>query len=460
MSLPGSVRRAALVGAAVALLGFAVLVSGGDPSALVERGPFTSDFFDEQAHALLEGHLDVDPEVASFEGFEHDGRTQLYFGLFPAILRLPVAIVTEELDGRLTPLSMLLALSVAMWATAQLLWRGRRWQRGDDAAELRRWEPMAFGAFVAAVGLASPLLFLSSRAVVYHEVELWGTATTLVALDRLLAWWEEPTRGRLAVASLTALIALNTRGSVGGGAVAALGLVLGLALLWKHVGWRQLPSLALAVLLPVASYAAVNFARFDSLVSVPFEEQVFSGLDASRQATLESNGGTLFGLEFAPTAIATYVRPDGASLQRLFPWITFREERTVIGTPVFDTVDRSASLPVVAPGFVALAAIGVVARIRRRSRDPWLAATAGAAIGLVATLTIAYIANRYLADFTPTLVLPAALGLWVAGDALAARPPVVRRLVVGGAIAVTLLSTITSAALAVQAQRLLMVPDG
>ena len=205
-------------------------------------------------------------------------------------------------------------------------------------------------------------------------------------------------------------------------------------------------------------YAAVNFARFDSLFSVPFEEQVFSGLDASRQATLESNGGTLFGLEFAPTAIATYVRPDGASLQRLFPWITFREERTVIGTPVFDTVDRSASLPVVAPGFVALAAIGVVARIRRRSRDPWLAATAGAAIGLVATLTIAYIANRYLADFTPTLVLPAALGLWVAGDALAARPPVVRRLVIGGAIAVTLLSTITSAALAVQAQRLLMVP--
>ncbi len=171
------------------------------------------------------------------------------------------------------------------------------------------------------------------------------------------------------------------------------------------------------------SYAAVNFARFDSLFSVPFEEQVFSGLDASRQATLESNGGTLFGLEFAPTAIATYVRPDGASLQRLFPWITFREERTVIGTPVFDTVDRSASLPVVAPGFVALSGIGVVARIRRRSRDPWLAATAGAAIGLVATLTIAYIANRYLADFTPTLVLPAALGLWVAGDALAARRP-------------------------------------
>ena len=68
MSLPGSVRRAALVGAAVALLGFAVLVSGGDPSGLVERGPFTSDFFDEQAHALLEGHLDVDPERCLVRG--------------------------------------------------------------------------------------------------------------------------------------------------------------------------------------------------------------------------------------------------------------------------------------------------------------------------------------------------------------------------------------------------------
>lgn len=458
MPPPASFRRAALVGASCALLVFAALVSGGHPSGLVERGPFSSDFFDEQARSLLEGRLDVDPAVASLEGFEHDDRTYLYFGLVPAILRIPIVAATDHLDGRLTQLSMLLALAVALSATTRLLWRARLWQRPDEHV-IHRWEPAVFGAFVAAVGIASPLLFLGSRPVVYHEVELWGTATTLVALNALLRWWNDPTRGPLIRASLAAVIAFNTRASVGGGAVAALGLVLLLALIWGKQPWRRWPVLALAVIAPVATYAAVNIARFDAAFAIPFEAQGLSQYDPARQATLGATDGTLFGLEFAPTALATYLRPDGVVSQRLFPWVSFRESSRLIGNPTFDTVDRSTSLPIAAPTFLILGAVGGLALLRRRRRDPWLALLIGASTGLVSTVTIAFIANRYLADFTPTLVVAASLGVWVVADRLAAAPSLIRRLVVGTLATVTLASGLASIALALQSQRLFILPD-
>jgi hypothetical protein len=203
----------------------------------------------------------------------------------------------------------------------------------------------------------------------------------------------------------------------------------------------------------------VNHARFDSLFSVPFEEQVLSRIDPNRQATLDATDGSLFGLEFAPSALATYLRPDGVALQRLFPWITFREADTIIGDPVFDTTDRSASLPVVAPVLLGLGVVGFVAMVRRRARDPWLAATLGTATGLASTVTIAFIAHRYLADFTPTLVLSGAIGFWIVGDALARTTRSRRRLGVAGLALLAVGSTLASAALAVQAQGLLLLPQ-
>jgi len=454
--LPAPIRRGAWVGAALAVVVFAVVLAEGTPAGLLRQGPFSSDFFDAQAHALLGGRLDVDPDVAGLEGFVHQGRTHLYFGLVPAVLRLPVAALTDRFDGRLTQTSMLVALAVALWATARLVWRARRRVRGDRPVGPH--EPWLVGGFVAAVGLASPLLFLAARPLVYHEAELWGAATTLVALDAILAWWDRPGGARLAVAGLAAVVALNARASVGGGAVAALALTGALALLVRRVPWRAAPALAAAVLAPVLVYGAVNQARFDHPFRVPFDEQVLSSFDPARQATLESTGGTLFGPEFAPTALVTYLRPDGVDGQRLFPWVTFRERTSVIGDATFDTVDRAASLPTVAPSLVLVGIVGVIALVRRGWRDPWSPAVVGASAGLASTVTIAFIANRYLADFTPPLVLLAALGTWVTADLLSARGRLARVAGVGALAGLTVLGTATSLALALQSQRLFLLP--
>jgi len=209
---------------------------------------------------------------------------------------------------------------------------------------------------------------------------------------------------------------------------------------------------------PVAMYAAVNLARFDSPFGVPFGEQVLSGVDPARQATLASTGGTLFGPEFAPTAVVTYLRPDGLAVQRLFPWITFRESTPVIGDATFDTLDRSASLPSVAPALVLLGVVGLAVSLRRGWCDPWLVTALGAATGLASTITIAFVANRYLADFTPALVVLAAVGTWAVADRLGRGRGWTRRAGAGGLVGLAAAGTVVSLALALQSQRLFILP--
>lgn len=454
---PGSIHKAIGYGTLVALVVFAALVSGGRPSGLLEHGPYTSDFYDAQARSLLDGRLDVDRSLAGIEGFERDGRTYLYFGLVPALLRVPVVALTSDYDGRLTQLSMLLALALATVAAGRVAWRARTAWRGHGSATRR--EAWAVGAFTAAVGASSPLLFLATRPLVYHEAQLWGVALAILAGERLLAWWQEPSHRTLLLASIAAGLALNARPSVGGGALAALGLALlararsdGLAITVRR---------SMAVLAPLLVYSSINYARFEHPVSVPFDIQRLAEYDEVRQAALAETDGSLFGPQYAPTAAWAYLRPDGIRLQRLFPWVTYRESTGVIGDATFDTIDRTASLPVAAPALGLLGAVGVVSLLgrRHRSRAPWVALIGGSATGIVLTVTIGFIAHRYLSDFVPVVVAAGAWGLWAGAERAAAWGRGARRYATAALGALVLLGLVLEGALSLQSQRLLILPE-
>src|SRR5262249_53669895 len=130
--LPAPVRRAVRWTVAVSLAVFLLIATSGRPWDLFARGGFTSDFFDAQARSLLPGPFDVPASTAGIEGFVVRGRTSLYYGVVPALPRLPVVLFTHALDGRLVVLSKLVALAVALRATASLVWQGRRLVVGPD----------------------------------------------------------------------------------------------------------------------------------------------------------------------------------------------------------------------------------------------------------------------------------------------------------------------------------------
>jgi hypothetical protein len=445
--------RAAVAGSLVALVP-AVAMLLGPGTTLARDAGLLGGLYDVQGRAFLDGHLDVDPGKVAIEGFETDGRTYLYFGPVPALLRLPVLLVTHGLDQRLTQLSMLLALGVLLAAGAWLHWAVRRLLR--PAAPVDRTEAAAVALTQVALGAGAVPLYLLSRPVVYHETELWGAAFAVAALAAIVGVVREPESGRIALAGLLATLAVNTRVSVGLAPIAALAILAAIA------GWRivraggargdrrALAALVLAAAVPLAVSAAINFAKFERPFGIPLERQAASRVDPQRRAALAANPDGLFGTKFVPTTLVQALRPDAVGTARAFPFVGPPSRPAhVFGDVRFDTIERSLSAPTSMPLFCVLALVGIVALVRRRD-VALLGVLAGSAAGFAVTLTIAYVTTRYLADLLPCLLLGAVIGL----QALIGRPLRRSAPLLGAIAALTLAGAVTNGSVGLLTQRL------
>ncbi|HKA94616.1 MAG TPA: hypothetical protein VKE97_12505 [Acidimicrobiia bacterium] len=463
-------RRAALIGALLAAPIFYWMVNAG------QLNPFHAerfgDFYDIQAHSLLHFHWDVPAKEVAFEGFLIDGKTYLYFGPVPALLRMPFVALSDSLDGRLTQVSMLAAFAVALVFVTRLSWRIRRLVRGD--APVTRLELWSVGAYVFLVAVGSVMFFLASRAFVYHETELWGAALALAAYDAILAVLLEPSRRWIILAGLWTTAAFLTRATVGAGPLVALCIVIAVLVL-RRLSPRPLGGLArwfaapdelgsarlfgwlvAAAAVPVVLYAYVNYSRFGSFFGLPLDHQVYSRFNPARRRALADNGGSLFGVKFLPTQLLQLLRPDALRFDSLFPWIVFPRPATVLFGVTFDTRDWASSIPATMPAFTVLAAGGVVTLVRRAGAAAVRAPLLGAVAGGLATFTIAFVANRYMSDLLPAIVLAGLVGFHVLLGALQRRPsPSWSRVVAGVVVVFAVASLFVNIALAIWYQRIL-----
>ena len=426
---------ACALGGVVGVVAFlALLLSASHGEVL--RWQRLGDFYDTQAHALLDGDLAVDEYPLGIEAFYNDGRAYLYQGVWPALLRVPIAAIAgDRWDGRLTAPSMVIALVVAVAGAARIHWRVREMLR--PAAPVTRAEGAVVATTMFGVG-GSLFLFHASRAWVYHEAILWGAAFTVLAIDQLIALSTGKRARALAAASVFAALALASRASVGIGPVVGLGFVAAsYAWRWlrhRHVDLRRVAAAGAAAVLPLASYAAVNYAKFETLFSIPFWDQRFSQIDELRQEFLRETGGTFFSIDFVPTTLVRYLLPSGFDLLRQFPFVDLAAppgSRMSMGT-TFDVIDRAAGVPVAQPLFFLLALVGLASLLRgdlAALRIPAVAAAASAAT----IFPFGYIAYRYLADAAPFLLVCGAIGVQVMLTKVPGR--------FRGAIAVTIAAT-------------------
>ena len=223
--------------------------------------------------------------------------------------------------------------------------------------------------------------------------------------------------------------AVLSRPSVGFAPTVALGVLAVLAFVvpgWPrapHARWRapmreRLSAVPIAVtaVVPVVIYCAVNYVKFSSLTSVPWNDQLFTRLNANRRLVLAQNGGSLFSIRYVPTMVVQYLRPDTLRFTHSFPFLDFAKGLpTVLFGVRLDTNDLTSSITATMPLFCVLAIVAGVWMLRRRVEAartwPFVPAIAGAAVGIVPTLLLCAVADRYVADFVPFLVVPAGLGL-------------------------------------------------
>ncbi len=482
---------AAVIGA-ISLVVFGWFLTLGRPDLAQYRG--FGEVFDLQARAFMHGRLAVPDNSLGFEGFVIGGKTYAYFGIFPALVRMPVFLLTDRFDGRLSGLSMLAAYLIALWSAVQVLRRVRAFLR--PAAPWTRTGLVVSGLLLAVMGVGSNLLFLASGAWVYHEASLWGAAGVLASFSATLRFLDQGRLRSVVTAGLWAAVAWTSRGSVGLAPSAVLGL-LGLAHLTGHrwlstlapppvasgpVWRRNLPMAAALLAASVAGalvFGSINAAKFGSPTALPMDKQVASFNPwPERAKALEVYDGSLFSPRLIPSVIYQSLRPDLLRPSGVWPFVRFSGKRPPVwGDLVFDTVEPSAGLTVTSPLLLVLAAAGVVSALRRRPSAggageygrvqsavlrPFLVGGLAAAY---APLTIAFIAQRYLTDALPLLIVGSAGGVAVL-DGWAARTtartkcrPLSPRVAVSGLAVLAVFGIVITLAVTWSFQRFVIPPD-
>ena len=407
---------AALIAIAVTAVPFVwILWSDWGPANPLRRSVFQGNFFDLQARAIFHGHLSLPNGSLGIEGFVHEGRTYTYFGLFPSVIRMPILLVTNSLDGKLTPSSMLLAWLLTGLFASLLLWRVRYLLRGDCA--MGRIEATAYGVLMATIMGGTIWMLLASVPYVFNEDIAWSICLTVASIFALLGVMERPSYGRVLASGLLILCANFDRVTTGWACVVGAGLVA----VWFLLGFggpenrRWFVPVLAAGLIPIVLACALNYAKFGTPFGVRITEQVWSHVNAYRQKFLAANHNSEVGTEYVPTNVVTYLRPDNLSLSRVFPFVTLpTSPPKALGGVLFDKLYRTASVPASTPLLFLLSIWGLVTAFRpravgqvARTRLLLLAAASAAA----ALMLWGYIGPRYLGDFVPFLVLASAVGL-------------------------------------------------
>ncbi len=392
---------------------------------------YASNFFDFQARAFMDGHLWVPTGTLGIEAFEVDGHEYMYFGPFPALLRIPVLWTTSEFDGRLTVASMFVAYVVFATMTTRLLWLVRDIARGRDEPVTKR-EAAVLGPVLALCLAGTSLTFNAALPWVYHEVYAWAVALAVGCAYWMVRVQLDPRRWTIGWL-LTLDLALVLTRTPGGFAVCLGTLAIGA---WWLSG-RRGPSArrvgAAVVAGGVACLAvgiAVNMAKFGHPFLFPLQDQVWTQLNAHRREALAINGGTITGTQFLPTALLTYFRFDGIRFVEYFPWVTFpAEPARAVGSAFIDQSYRTGSVTAFMPLLLAMALSSIPWLLRTSARPRtsvlWIPLLSMVLVS-GAVMNYGYFAYRYTGDIVPGLVVGAIVtGVLLARAVQSARPWVV-----------------------------------
>jgi hypothetical protein len=400
-----------------------------------------STFYDQQARALLHGHVDLPTDSLGIEGFVHNGKTFMYFPPWPAILRLPVLLTTHEYDGRLTLLSMLVAWIVFAVMVTKLVWF--LLPRLSGFEDITAGTGTVVALFLAAATGGTFLTFDAAQPWVYHEAYVWAVASVVGGLYWLARLITEPTRHATWWLFVFALLSVGSRATEGW-AISLAAIALGLY--WRFWPRRQARNplwwrVLLAGAVPLALSIALNEYKFGTVYIFPLQDQVWTFLNEHRREALAANGGGLTGPQFFTTSFMAYLRLDGIRFVDYFPFITLPAHAPPsYGGALVDQSYRTGSVTAFMPLLMLMFLVALVAVGRPRARRELAVLRLPMLVSVLVTAGVmgyGYYSARYSTEFVPAMVLGGAISTALLAGFLrrhgAWRGPAVAVLAVGAA---------------------------
>jgi len=391
--------------------------------------------YDSQAEHFLRGNVDVDVDAIGHEAMIVNGHARMYFGPFPALLRIPLNFVYPAGHGKWSRISGFCAGVIALLAFAGLVRMAL--QSSPLSSCARNW---LGNACVIGFAFGSPLLLLLGNLSIYDEAIIWGLALSLGAI--FFAFRSRQAEGgaltrALLGFSLCAGGALLSRVTFGAPFI-LIAPFLALRLPRSN-RFTNLTALVLPFGAALIFYIWLSYARFGSLTGGNYYDYYINAVHAEFAHK--------FGV-FSPRRIlyslADYFSVRFPSLEREPPFLA--ADRHFYDYPSLYSNDFSeVYLPLQwCSGWLVFGAImGITCLVRRDGADAF---ERGAATALFAQflciLSFFVLAQRYAADLYPFLIFCLIIFLRSGGTALVRS----RHLIIGLvclSIAVNSLATVS-----------------
>jgi hypothetical protein len=359
--------------------------------------------YDSQAKHFLRGNVDVDPEAISHEAMIVNDHVRMYFGPFPAFLRIPLNFAYPAGHGKWSRISGFCAGAVALFAVAGLV--GTALRSSPLSSRGRNW---LGNACIVGFALGSPLLLLLGNLSIYDEAIIWGLAWSLAALYFTFrsrqAAGAALTRSLLGF-SLCAAAALLSRVTFG------IPFILIAPLLALRVGRKKRLINLLALFLPLgaalAFYLWLSYARFGTFTGVNYDYYV----NPVHSEFAHKYG--IFSPRRIPYSFADYFSLRLPSLERRPPFVAV--DRHLYNYPsLFSNPDSEVYISLLwSSSWLVFAAImGIVCLVRRKvDLLGWGIIAAALVVQFLCILSYFLLAQRYATDLYPFLVFCLAMFL-------------------------------------------------
>jgi hypothetical protein len=391
--------------------------------------------YDSQAEHFLRGDVDVDVDAIGHEAMIVNGKVRMYFGPFPAFLRIPLNFVYPAGHGKWSRISGFCAGIIALFAFAGLVRMAL--QSSPLSSCARNW---LGNACVIGFAFSSPLLLLLGNLSIYDEAIIWGLALSLTAI--FFAFRSRPAEGvaltrALLGFSLCAGGALLSRVTFGAPFILIAPLLaLGLP---RENRVANLTALVLPLGVALIFYIWLSYARFGSLTGMNYYDYYINPVHAEFARK--------FGV-FSPCRIlhsfADYFGVYFPSLEREPPFLA--ADRHSYDYPSLYSNDFSEvylPLPWFSSWLVFGAIMGIACLVRRDGADAFERGAAAALFAqFLCILSFFALAQRYAADLYPFLIFCLIIFLRSGGIALVRSRHVMIGLV-SLSIAVNSLATIS-----------------
>ena len=352
--------------------------------------------YDSQAEHFLRGDVGVDAAAIAHETMIVNGKVRMYFGPFPALLRIPLNFIYPAGHGKWSRISGFCAGVIALFAFAGLVKTALR--SSPLSSRARNW---VGNACVIGFAFGSPLLLLLGNLSIYDEAIIWGLAWSLAAL--YFACRSRTTEGAALTRSLLAFsfcagAALLSRATFGAPFVLIAPLLA--IRLFDRQPIRNITTLLLPLGAAFIFYLFLSYARFGDFSGMNMR---YSINPVQRDFAVKHR---LFRIERVPYSFADYFVLRSPKLQRQAPFLKAgRQDYENESLYVMPFTETYSSLLWSSSWILLGAVIGVALLLRPDGADGVDRAIAAIfLLQVIVILSFMGLAQRYVAELFPFLI--------------------------------------------------------